>query len=143
MGKSLDEGHLVITEGQYEALKDGHLFIYEDGNYLTLINYRRYEELKKVSFFNYLSNSIEEDVNYLSELKEELIRFQGKNIDLYNYLDRYIPDYELDDDFNVMGLQEWLDYQQNEGDYYVERKISEEQLGDTKFYLLTYVRLWY
>lgn len=133
MSRSLGEAHLVITEEQYEALQKNLLFIVENGTDLSLVDFEEYYTERAAYFFEHIASCVKQDSSYLKELQSQL--YEG--IDLFDFFNlklmedkrRKVP----------VPLEEWLEFDDGDIDYYIERYVTEEQIGDTKFYLLILV----
>ncbi len=130
---SLDEKHLVITEEQYEQLKNKTLYINSPYD-LRIINYSTMLFIKKQQFFDVIADKVEQDLDWLSFLKDELEQLNDTSLFYYLNTEMRNECEEL-----PLTLDEWLEYEEDE---YIIRKIEEEHIGDIKFYILIFVRYW-
>ena len=141
MGYSLDEKHLILSEKEYKQLKDKITYIKSPYD-LTIIDFSEMISLKKEQFFNIIESNVEQNAIWLSSLQEDLKanydqKF-GDNIDIFDYFDKELR-YECEE--LPLSLDEWLNYD-NDGDIYTLRKITEEEIEGTKFYLITLIMYW-
>ena len=141
MGYSLDEKHLILSEKEYKQLKDKITYIKSPYD-LTIIDFSEMISLKKEQFFNIIESNVEQNAIWLSSLQEDLKanydqKF-GDNIDIFDYFDKELR-YECEE--LPLSLDEWLNYD-NDGDIYILRKITEEEIEGTKFYLITLIMYW-
>lgn len=140
MSRSLDEAHLVITEEQYKALQRKQLFIQEDGIELSLVDFGEYYTERAAYFFEYIASHVKHDTSYLEQLKSQLDTLYNDGIDLFEFFNQKTIE---DKRGSVpVSLEEWLEFDDGDIDYYIERYITEEQIGNTKFYLLILIRFW-
>ncbi|MGN0992803.1 MAG: hypothetical protein ACI4PE_02605 [Bacilli bacterium] len=136
MGMDLYESHLILTEEEYNRLKNKQLYIKSRYD-LKLIDIVDIFEIKKRLYFEELAELIEEDINYLDILKERLTNGDIENI--YQYCEKYL-DITQNENY-PLSLDEFLE-SLTEEDGYTLRYIEEEKIKDEKFYLLINVKFW-
>lgn len=136
MGMNLYESHLILTEEEYNRLKNKQLYIKSRYD-LKLIDIVDIFEIKERLYFEELAELIEEDINYLDILKERLINGDIENI--YQYCEKYL-DITQNENY-PLSLDEFLE-SLTEEDGYTLRYIEEEKIKDEKFYLLINVKFW-
>lgn len=141
MGCSLDEKHLILSEKEYKQLKDKITYIKSPYD-LTIIDFSEMISLKKEQFFTVIEDNVKRDTIWLSSLQEDLEADYDKkfsnDIDIFDYFNRELR-YECEE--LPLSLDEWLEYD-NDGDIYALRKVTEEEIEGTKFYLITLIMYW-
>ena len=135
MGRDLYEKHIIISEEQYQQLKDKMLYIKSIYD-LELIDFSEMFSIKKEQFFNVFEDKVNSDLDWLLFLKDELE--QTKNVNVFEYFNKELK-YECDEKL-PLTLDEWLKFE--DGETFITTKVTEEKVGDIKFYLLTLVRYW-
>lgn len=135
MGRDLYEKHIIISEGQYQQLKDKMLYIKSIYD-LELIDFSEMFSIKKEQFFNVFEDKVNSNLDWLLFLKDELE--QTKNVNVFEYFNKELK-YECDEEL-PLTLDEWLKFE--DGETFIATKVTEEKVGDIKFYLLTLVRYW-
>lgn len=137
MGRDLYEKHIIISEEQYQQLKDKMLYIKSIYD-LELIDFSEMFSIKKEQFFNVFEDKVnsDSDLDWLLFLKDELE--QTKNVNVFEYFNKELK-YECDEEL-PLTLDEWLKFE--DGETFITTKVTEEKVGDIKFYLLTLVRYW-
>lgn len=135
MGRDLYEKHIIISEEQYQQLKDKMLYIKSIYD-LELIDFSEMFSIKKEQFFNVFEDKVNSDLDWLLFLKDELE--QTKNVNVFEYFNKELK-YECDEEL-PLTLDEWLKFE--DGETFITTKVTEEKVGDIKFYLLTLVRYW-
>lgn len=135
MGRDLYEKHIIISEEQYQQLKDKMLYIKSIYD-LELIDFSEMFSIKKEQFFNVFEDKVNSDLDWLLFLKDELE--QTKNVNVFEYFNKELK-YECDEEL-PLTLDEWLKF--DDGETFITTKVTEEKVGDIKFYLLTLVRYW-
>lgn len=135
MGRDLYEKHIIISEEQYQQLKDKMLYIKSIYD-LELIDFSEMFSIKKEQFFNVFEDKVNSDLDWLLFLKDELE--QTKNVNVFEYFNKELK-YECDEEL-PLTLDEWLKFEDEE--IFTITKVTEEKVGDIKFYLLTLVRYW-
>lgn len=132
MGRDLYEKHIIISEEQYQQLKDKMLYIKSIYD-LELIDFSEMFSIKKEQFFNVFEDKVNSDLDWLLFLKDELE--QTKNANVFEYFNKELK-YECDEEL-PLTLDEWLKFE--DGETFITTKVTEEKVGDIKFYLLTLV----
>lgn len=135
MGRDLYEKHIIISEEQYQQLKDKMLYIKSIYD-LELIDFSEMLSIKKEQFFDVFKDKVNSDLDWLLFLKDELE--QTKNVNVFEYFNKELK-YECDEEL-PLTLDEWLKFEDEE--IFIITKVTEEKVGDIKFYLLTLVRYW-
>lgn len=135
MGRDLYEKHIIISEEQYQQLKDKMLYIKSIYD-LELIDFSEMFSIKKEQFFNVFEDKVNSNLDWLLFLKDELE--QTKNVNVFEYFNKELK-YECDEEL-PLTLDEWLKF--DDGETFITTKVTEEKVGDIKFYLLTLVRYW-
>lgn len=135
MGRDLYEKHIIISEEQYQQLKDKMLYIKSIYD-LELIDFSEMFSIKKEQFFNVFEDKVNSDLDWLLFLKDELE--QTKNVNVFEYFNKELK-YECDEEL-PLTLDEWLKFE--DGETFITTKVTEEKVGDIKFYLLILVRYW-
>lgn len=135
MGRDLYEKHIIISEEQYQQLKDKMLYIKSIYD-LELIDFSEMFSIKKEQFFNVFEDKVNSDLDWLLFLKDELE--QTKNVNVFEYFNKELK-YECDEEL-PLSLDEWLKFE--DGETFITTKVTEEKVGDIKFYLLILVRYW-
>ena len=135
MGRDLYEKHIIISEEQYQQLKDKMLYIKSIYD-LELIDFSEMFSIKKEQFFNVFEDKVNSDLDWLLFLKDELE--QTKNVNVFKYFNKELK-YECDEEL-PLTLDEWLKFE--DGETFITTKVTEEKVGDIKFYLLILVRYW-
>ena len=134
MGRDLYEKHIIISEEQYQQLKDKMLYIKSIYD-LELIDFSKMLSIKKEQFFDVFKDKVNLDLDWLLFLKDELE--QTENVDVFEYFNKELK-YECEE--LPLTLDEWLKFEDEE--IFTITKVTEEKVGDIKFYLLTLVRYW-
>lgn len=135
MGRDLYEKHIIISEEQYQQLKDKMLYIKSIYD-LELIDFSEMLSIKKEQFFDVFKDKVNSDLDWLLFLKDELE--QTENVDVFEYFNKELK-YECDEEL-PLTLDEWLKFE--DGETFITTKVTEEKVGDIKFYLLILVRYW-
>lgn len=131
MGMQLDGGHLLLTEEQYNKLKNKELYI-KNPYELELIDSFEADILKKVQRYEALEA-------LYSNGNEDIILSKEKDLPFEEIVDDIAYDFiELSE--LPVTLDELLDY--NYSNAWIINVIKEDKIQDEKVYILMQIRYW-
>lgn len=131
MGMRLDGGHLLLTEEQYNKLKNKELYI-KNPYELELIDSSEADMFKKVQRYEALEA-------LYSNGSEDIILSREENLPFEEIVDDIAYDFiELSE--LPITLDELLDY--NYSNAWIINVIKEDKIQDEKVYILMQIRYW-